>query len=85
MLHPEDQIKFGLESQKRFRLSTHCEVLLQTYLPFITNSAPCYFQELTDQLNSDLSGVAIYFKNLLGSGVNAEEHLQNLRTLLQCL
>ena len=38
-----------------------------------------------DQLTSDIRGVAVYLDNLLVSSANAEEHLQNLRSLLQCL
>lgn len=38
-----------------------------------------------DQLTSDLRGVAVYLDDILVSGANAEEHLQNLRALLQRL
>ena len=38
-----------------------------------------------DQLTRDLSGVAVYLDDLLVSGANAQEHLQNLQALLQHL
>ena len=38
-----------------------------------------------DQLTGDLEGVATYFYDILVSGVNASEHLENFRALLQCL
>ena len=38
-----------------------------------------------DQLTSDLRGVPVYLDDLLVSGANAQEHLQNLRALLQRL
>ena len=38
-----------------------------------------------DQLTSDLRGVAVYLDDLLVSGANALEHLQNFRALLQRL
>ena len=79
------QIKLAPESQKRLALSTHRGVLLQTRLPFGISSAPGYFQEIMDQLTSDLRGVAVYLDDILVSGANAEEHLQNLRALLQRL
>lgn len=80
-----NQIKLGSESQKRLALSTHRGILLQTRLPFGISSAPGYFQEIMDQLTRDLSGVAVYLDDLLVSGANAEEHLQNLQALLQRL
>ena len=80
-----NQIKLGPESQKRLALSTHRRILLQTRLPFGISSAPGYFQEIMDQLTRDLSGVAVYLDDLLVSGANAEEHLQNLQALLQRL
>jgi len=38
-----------------------------------------------EQLISDLPGVAVYLTDILVSGANAEEHLQNLKTLFQRL
>ena len=38
-----------------------------------------------DELTSDLHEVAVYLDDLLISGANAEEHLQNLQALLQHL
>ena len=37
------------------------------------------------QLTSDLKGVAVYLDDILVSGDNAEDHLHNLRQLLQRL
>ncbi|XP_045117643.1 uncharacterized protein K02A2.6-like [Portunus trituberculatus] len=79
------QIKLRPKSQKKLALITHLGVLLQTRLPFGISSAPGYFQEIMDQLTSDLRGVAVYLDDILVSGSNAEEHLQNLRALLQRL
>ena len=38
-----------------------------------------------DQLTCDLDGVAVYLDDILISGSSADEHLQNLRALLQHL
>ena len=38
-----------------------------------------------EQLTSDLPVVAVYLDDILVSGANAEEHLQNLKTLFQRL
>ena len=37
------------------------------------------------QLTCDLKGVAVYLDDILVSGENADDHLQNLQQLLQCL
>ncbi|KAL5505455.1 hypothetical protein EMCRGX_G006888 [Ephydatia muelleri] len=53
--------------------------------PESQSSAPGYFQEIMDQLTSDLQGVAVYMDDILVSGTTASEHIQNLRALLKCL
>ena len=80
-----NQILLGPESQKKLALSTHQGVLLQLRLPFGINSAPGYFQEIMDQLTRDLPGVAVYLDDILVSGSSPQEHLSNLRRLLQRL
>jgi hypothetical protein len=80
-----NQVMLGPESQKRLALSTHRGVLLQLRLPFGISSAPGYFQEIMDQLIGDLGGVTSYMDDILVSGLNASEHLRNLRALLQRL
>jgi hypothetical protein len=80
-----NQIALGPESQKRLALSTHRGTLLQCRLPYGISTAPAYFQEIMDKLTSDLKGVAVYLDDLLVSGSTAEEHLNNLRRLLQRL
>ena len=80
-----NQIMLAPESQKRLALSTHRRVLLQMRLPFGITSAPGYFQEIMDQLTSDLQGVAVYIDDILVSGATASEHLKNLRSLFKHL
>ncbi|KAL5517164.1 hypothetical protein EMCRGX_G002655 [Ephydatia muelleri] len=80
-----NQIMLAPESQRRLALSTHREVLLPTRLPFGISSAPGYFQEMMDQLTSDLQGVAVYMDDILVSGTTTSEHIQNLRALLKRL
>ena len=80
-----NQILLAPESQKWLALSTHRGVLLQLRLPFGISSAPGYFQEIMDKLTKDLQGVAVYMDDILVSGANAAEHLQNLRALLKRL
>jgi len=80
-----NQISLGPESQKKLALSTHRGVLLQKRLPFGITSAPGYFQEIMDQMIQDLPGVAAYLDDILVSGDDADQHLSNLRGLLQRL
>lgn len=80
-----NQIPLSSDSQKKLALSTHKGVLLQKRLPFGISSAPGYFQEIMDQLTNDLPGVAVYFDDILVSGTSAQDHLSNLRGLLQRL
>ena len=80
-----NQIKLCPESRKRLALSTHRGVLLQNVLPFGISSAPGSFQSFMDSLTSDLPGVAVYLDDILVGGASEDEHLQNLKRLLQRL
>ena len=80
-----NQIELGPESQRRLGLSTHRGVLLQTRLPFGISSATEHFQDVMNQLTSDLPGVAVYLDDILISGKTAEDHLNNLHRLLKRL
>ena len=80
-----NHIELGPESQKRLALSTHRGVLLQKRLLFGISSATGYFQDIMNQLTSDLTGVAVYLDDILISGTTAEDHLNNLRQLLKRL
>lgn len=80
-----NQVMLSAESQKKLALSTHRGVLLQKRLPFGISSAPGYFQEVMEQLTADLRGVAVYLDDILVSGSNKKEHLENLSALFQRL
>ena len=80
-----NQIKLALESQRRLALSTHKGVFLKKRLPFGIKSALGLFQQIMDRLTMDLPGVATYLDDILVSGIDAEDHLSNLRRLLQRL
>ena len=63
-----NQIQLAPESQRRLALSTHPGVLLQKRLPIGIKSAPGYFQEIMENLASDLPGVAVLQDDMLVSG-----------------
>ena len=48
------QVRLGPKSRERLAPSTHRGVLLQNVLPFGTGSAPGYFQQVMDEITSDL-------------------------------
>ena len=77
-----NQIKLSPEIQRRLALSTHQGVLLQQRLPFGIKSAPGYFQEIMENLTSDLPGVAVFQDDMLLSGKDAKDHLRNLECVL---
>ena len=77
------QVKSAPDGQKKFVLSTHRGVLLQTRLSYGIRSNPGYFQVIMDQLTRDLQMVATYMDDILVSGATADEHLQSLPSLLQ--
>ena len=54
-------------------------------MPFGITSAPGYFQEIMDQLTSNLDGVAVYLDDILVSSPTPEENLNNLCRVLQGL
>ena len=80
-----NQIELGPDSQRHLALSTHRGVLLQTQLPFGISYATGYFQDVMNQLTSDLPGVAVYLIDILINGKTAEDHLNNLCRLLKRL
>ena len=47
--------------------------------------APGYFQEIMEQLTRDPREVAVYMDNILISGNNTKEHLENVRALFRRL
>ena len=80
-----NQIKLAPESAQRLALSTHKSILLQLRLPFGILSAPGYFQEIMEYRIGDIPGVVIYMDDILVSGSSCDDHLKNLRSVLQRL
>ena len=76
------QVKLATEDQKKFALSTHRWVLLQTRLSYGISSTPGYVQENMDQLTSDLWRVAVYMDDILVSCATADGQLKTLTSLL---
>ena len=82
LAHAYNQIQLAPESQRRLALSTHRAVFLQQRLPFGIKSVPGYFQEIIENLTSDLPGVAVFQDDILVSGQDANDHLGIMKRLL---
>ena len=54
-------------------------------LPFGVSSAPSLFQRTMENLLSGLNRVSVYLDDILVTGINEADHLQNLHVVLQAL
>ena len=63
-------------------INTHQGLYEYTRLPFGVTSAPAIFQKATDSI---LQGIICYLDDILVTGRSNEEHIRNLRTVLQRL
>ena len=55
------------------------------HLPFGISSVPAIFQRMMDSLLQDFPGVVTYLDDVLVTGSNKNEHIQNLDSILSCL
>ncbi|KAL6455395.1 hypothetical protein MHYP_G00361710 [Metynnis hypsauchen] len=65
-------------SQKYLTITTHRGLFRYCQLPFGITSAPALFQRAMDQILSGLPGVQCYLDDILVTGRNDTEHLNNL-------
>ena len=83
--HAYQQIVLEPESRKFVTINTHRGLYRYNRLPFGVASAPAMFQQAMEKVLQGLPMVVCYIDDLLVTGRNEEEHLQNLEKVFQRL
>ena len=79
------QLPLEESSRKYVTINTHRGLYEYTRLPFGVSSAPALFQKTMDTILQGLPGVTCYIDDILVTGANDQEHLQNLEQVLERL
>ena len=79
------QIPLDEQSKKYLVINTHKGLYHFTRLPYGIASAPSIFQQIMDQILPKLPGVVCYLDDILVTGKDKREHLNNLEAVLQKL
>ena len=77
------QMELDEESKKLTTLNTHQGLYRFNRLPFGISSAPALFQRAMDTILQGLPHVQCYIDDIIVTGVDDKEHLQNLKERLQ--
>ncbi|XP_064470249.1 uncharacterized protein K02A2.6-like [Ornithodoros turicata] len=79
------QVVVDEQSSQYLTLNTHKGLYRVKRLAFGISSAPSIFQRVMDNMLKDLEGVICYLDDILVTGSNEKDHLQNLERVLQRL
>ena len=79
------QLLLDENSQQYTTINTHQGLYRYTRLPFGISSAPAIFQKTMDVILQGIPHVCCYIDDILITGVNQQEHLQNLEEVLRRL
>ena len=79
------QLLLDENSQQYTTINTHQGLYQYTRLPFGISSAPAIFQKTMDVILQGIPHVCCYIDDILVTGVNQQEHLQNLEEVLRRL
>ena len=79
------QLLLNENSQQYTTINTHQGLYQYTRLPFGISSAPAIFQKTMDVILQGIPHVCCYIDDILVTGVNQQEHLQNLEEVLRRL
>jgi hypothetical protein len=76
------QVKLDDESKQLLVINTHKGLFRYNRLPFGVASAPSIFQQIMDQMLAGLNGTVCYLDDIIVTGINMEDHLNNLYQVL---
>ena len=79
------QLMLDEESRKLVTVNTHRGLFQYQRLPFGIASAPAVFQQVMDTILQDIPGTMCYLDDIIVTGSTEEEHLRNLRAVLERL
>jgi len=79
------QLQLDDKSKELVTINTHKGLFQYNRLPFGVASAPAVFQRCMEGLFQGCEGVSIYLDDLLVTGSNIENHMQNLDKVLSIL
>lgn len=79
------QIELDDDSKQYLTINTHRGLFTYNRLSFGHKSAASIFQRIMDNLFSNLDHVTVYQDDILITGANATEHLNNLKIVLNLL
>ena len=79
------QLLLDENSQQYTTINTHQGLYQYTRLPFGISSAPAIFQKTMNVILQGIPHVCCYIDDILVTGVNQQEHLQNLEEVLRRL
>ena len=85
LTHAYQQLKLSPTSQELVTINTHRGLYQYTRLPFGVASAPAIFQKVMDTVLQGLPKVICYLDDILISANTPEEHLDNVKQVLQRL
>ena len=83
--HAYTQLQLDDESKDFTTINTHCGLFRYLRCPFGISSMPQIFQRTIEQVFKDIPYCAIYFDNMVISGANDEEHLNNLNSVFDII
>lgn len=79
------QLELDEESRRLLVINTHRGLFRYTRLAFGVASAPAIFQREIEKILQGVKGASVYLDDLLVTGGNEDEHLQNLSEVLSRL
>ena len=85
LTHAYQQVLLEPESQKYVTINTHRGLYRYKRMPFGIASAPAVFQQIMEKVLQGIPKVIFYLDDVLVTGCNREEHLQNLKQVLERL